>query len=110
MFAPPTPLGIGWSYFPTAPRLNASVRDLIDFAELSPDMLCRESYTEHGPRMAVQPALLATHNNQPLSILQLNLLSDNNFEAASVIGVFILLMTIGVAIVARVAGLRLGPS
>lgn len=54
-------------------------------------------------------ALLATHNNQPLSILQLNLLSDNNFEAASVIGVFILLMTVGVAIVARILGLRLGP-
>ncbi|HEV7665720.1 MAG TPA: iron ABC transporter permease [Chloroflexota bacterium] len=54
-------------------------------------------------------ALLSTHNNQPLSILQLNLLSDNNFEAASVIGVFILLMTVGVAIVARIFGLRLGP-
>ncbi|GAC1313290.1 MAG: iron ABC transporter permease [Chloroflexota bacterium] len=54
-------------------------------------------------------ALLATHNNQPLSILQLSLLTDNNFEAASVIGVFILLMTVGVAIVARVLGLRLGP-
>jgi iron(III) transport system permease protein len=54
-------------------------------------------------------ALLSTHNNQPLSILQLNLLSDNNFEAASVIGVFILLMTVGVAGVARVLGLRLGP-
>jgi iron(III) transport system permease protein len=54
-------------------------------------------------------ALLSTHNNQPLSILQLNLLSDNNFEAASVIGVFILLLTVGVAIVARILGLRLGP-
>jgi iron(III) transport system permease protein len=54
-------------------------------------------------------ALLSTHNNQPLSILQLNLLSDNNFEAASVIGVFILLMTVGVAVVARILGLRLGP-
>jgi iron(III) transport system permease protein len=54
-------------------------------------------------------ALLSTHNNQPLSILQLNLLSDNNFEAASVIGVFILLMTVGVACVARIFGLRLGP-
>jgi iron(III) transport system permease protein len=54
-------------------------------------------------------ALLSTHNNQPLSILQLNLLSDNNFEAASVIGVFILLMTVGVAIIARFLGLRLGP-
>lgn len=54
-------------------------------------------------------ALLATHNTQPLSILQLNLLTDNNFEAASVIGVFILLMTVGVAVVARLFGLRLGP-
>jgi iron(III) transport system permease protein len=54
-------------------------------------------------------ALLATHNNQPLSILQLNLLTDNNFEAASVIGVFILLMTVGVAVVARLLGLKLGP-
>jgi iron(III) transport system permease protein len=54
-------------------------------------------------------ALLSTHNNQPLSILQLNLLSDNNFEAASVIGVFILVMTVGVAVVARILGLRLGP-
>jgi iron(III) transport system permease protein len=54
-------------------------------------------------------ALLATHNTQPLSILQLNLLTDNNFEAASVIGVFILLLTVGVAILARLLGLRLGP-
>jgi iron(III) transport system permease protein len=54
-------------------------------------------------------ALLATHNTQPLSILQLNLLTDNNFEAASVIGVFILVMTVGVAAVARLLGLRLGP-
>jgi iron(III) transport system permease protein len=54
-------------------------------------------------------ALLATHNTQPLSILQLNLLTDNNFEAASVIGVFILVLTVGVAVVARLLGLRLGP-
>jgi ABC-type Fe3+ transport system permease subunit len=51
-------------------------------------------------------ALLATHSNQPLSILQLNLLTDNNFEAASVIGVFILLLTVGVAAAARFLGLR----
>ena len=55
-------------------------------------------------------ALLATHGNQPLSILQLNLLSHNDFEAASVIGVFILVMTVGVAIVARFLGLRVGLS
>ncbi len=54
-------------------------------------------------------ALLSTAGNQPLSILQLNLMSDNNFEAASVVGVFILLLTVGVAFVARFLGLRLGP-
>jgi iron(III) transport system permease protein len=53
-------------------------------------------------------ALLSTHANQPLSMLQLNLLSDNDFGAASVVGVFILLLTVGVALVARVLGLRLG--
>jgi hypothetical protein len=41
-------------------------------------------------------------------MLQLNLLSDNDFGAASVVGVFILLMTVGVALVARVLGLRVG--
>jgi iron(III) transport system permease protein len=60
-------------------------------------------------RATSQVALLATHNTQPLSILQLNLLTDNNFEAASVIGVFILVLTVGVAIGARLLGLRLGP-
>jgi iron(III) transport system permease protein len=54
-------------------------------------------------------ALLSTHNNQPLSILQLRHLSDNNLEAASVIGVFVLLLTVGVAFVARFFGIRLGP-
>jgi iron(III) transport system permease protein len=57
-----------------------------------------------------QVALLSTNANQPLSMLQLNLMSDNNMEAASVVGVFILLMTIGVALLARVFGLRLGAS
>ncbi|HLZ30074.1 MAG TPA: DUF692 family protein [Chloroflexota bacterium] len=60
MFSAPAPLGVGWSYFPTSPEVNASVRDLLDFVELSPDMLCREMYTERGPRMRMQPALLAS--------------------------------------------------
>jgi iron(III) transport system permease protein len=60
-------------------------------------------------RATSQVALLATHANQPLSILQLNLLTNNEFETASVIGVFILLMTVGVASGARLLGLRFGP-
>lgn len=55
-------------------------------------------------------SLLSTSSNQPLSMLQLNLMSDNNFESASVIGVFILSMTVGVALIARLLGLRLGPT
>jgi iron(III) transport system permease protein len=53
-------------------------------------------------------ALLATHTNQPLSMLQLNLMADNNYGAASVVGVFLLLLTIGVALIARTLGLKLG--
>jgi uncharacterized protein len=60
MFVPPTRLGIGWSYFPTAPQMNARVRDVIDFAEISPDTLCREVQTNDGPRMRLQSALVDT--------------------------------------------------
>lgn len=51
-------------------------------------------------------ALLSTRNNQPLSILQLNQMADFNLEAASVVGVIILTVTIGVALIARWLGLR----
>jgi len=53
-------------------------------------------------------ALLATNSNQPLSMLQLNLMADNNYGAASVVGVFLLVLTIGVALIARALGLKLG--
>jgi iron(III) transport system permease protein len=53
-------------------------------------------------------ALLATNANQPLSMLQLNLMADNNYGAASVVGVFLLVLTVGVALVARTLGLKLG--
>jgi iron(III) transport system permease protein len=55
-------------------------------------------------------ALLSTAANQPLSMLQLNLMADNNYEAASVVGVFILALTVGIALAARAFGLRLGPN
>jgi iron(III) transport system permease protein len=55
-----------------------------------------------------QVALLSTNANRPLSMFQLDLMADNNMEAASVVGVFILALTIGVALVARFFGLRLG--
>ena len=58
MFTAPARLGVGWSYFPTSPDVNASVRDLLDFAEISPEMFCRETYTERGPQMSMQPAAI----------------------------------------------------
>lgn len=51
-------------------------------------------------------ALLATSRNQPLSILQLNQMADNAYGPASVIGVLLLLMTVGVALLARMFGYR----
>jgi iron(III) transport system permease protein len=55
-------------------------------------------------------ALLSTSSNQPLSILQLNLMAENNMAAGSVVGIFILFLTIGVSLLARVFGLRGGLS
>jgi iron(III) transport system permease protein len=51
-------------------------------------------------------ALLSTQSNRPLSMLQLSLLATNEYGAASVVGVILLVLTTGVALVARFAGLR----
>lgn len=51
-------------------------------------------------------ALLSTGRNQPLAILQLLQMADNNYEVASVVGLFILMLTVGVAILARALGYR----
>jgi iron(III) transport system permease protein len=55
-------------------------------------------------------SLLSSQSNRPLALLQLDFMSDGTFERASVVGVIILLLTVGVALVARVFGLRVGPS
>jgi iron(III) transport system permease protein len=55
-------------------------------------------------------ALLSVRSNQPLSMLQLDYLADGSYERAAVVGVIILALTIGIALVARAFGLRLGPS
>lgn len=52
-------------------------------------------------------ALLQTGNTRPLSMLQLDFLADGSFERACVAGLVLLLLSVGVAIVARVVGLRL---
>ena len=53
-------------------------------------------------------ALLSTSNTQPLALLQLDYMAAGNYEAASVVGVVVMLMTVGVAFLARAFGLRLG--
>lgn len=51
-------------------------------------------------------ALLTTSRNQPLSILQLIQMADGRYEAASVVGIFILFLTLGVAMLARAFGYK----
>jgi iron(III) transport system permease protein len=60
-----------------------------------------------GARATGTIALLSTQSNQPLSMLQLTLLGGNQYGPASVVGVLLLVMTVGVAVIARWAGVRL---
>lgn len=53
-------------------------------------------------------AMLVTAENRPLAMLQVDYLVDGLFEAASVSGVLIVLLTLGVAVVARLIGRRFG--
>ena len=53
-------------------------------------------------------ALLVTSQNRPLAMLQLDYMVDGRYEAAAVVGVIIMLLTSGVALLARLFGLRLG--
>ncbi|MDR7083288.1 iron(III) transport system permease protein [Arthrobacter ginsengisoli] len=48
--------------------------------------------------------LLSTGKNQPLSVLQLSQMADGNLSGAAVVGVFLLLMSVGVAAIARMFG------
>jgi iron(III) transport system permease protein len=51
-------------------------------------------------------ALLATTQARPVSLLQLDLLVSGHYESAAVVGVMVVLLTTGVALVARSLGLR----
>jgi iron(III) transport system permease protein len=53
-------------------------------------------------------AMLVTSENRPLAMLQVDHIVDGSFEAAAVIGVLIVLLTMGVAIIARALGRRFG--
>ncbi|OGQ84021.1 MAG: hypothetical protein A3F90_14615 [Deltaproteobacteria bacterium RIFCSPLOWO2_12_FULL_60_19] len=53
-------------------------------------------------------ALLVTSANRPLAMLQLDFMADARYEAAAVVGTIVVLLTVGVALVARLFGLRVG--
>ena len=53
-------------------------------------------------------ALLATSADRPLSLLQLDLMVQGSYESAAVVGVIVVLLTTGIALVARLLGLRVG--
>ena len=53
-------------------------------------------------------ALLATSGTRPLSLLQLDFMVEGRYEAAAVVGVLVVLLTTGIALIARVLGLRVG--
>src|SRR5262245_19172120 len=57
-FAPPQKLGVGFTYQPGLQVAIEACRDLIDYFELSPDLLCHERL--HGDRrtLAYHPAAL----------------------------------------------------
>ncbi|MEE8519276.1 MAG: ABC transporter permease subunit, partial [Dehalococcoidia bacterium] len=57
---------------------------------------------------AILPALLASPASKTLALLQFEQVRSGRIEEASIVGVFVVLMTVGVAIVARVLGFRVG--
>ena len=63
----------------------------------------------HSAGTAVVPAMLAGHESRPLGVLQLQFLLRDQHESAAVVGVIVILFTVGVAIVARVFGFHTGP-
>jgi iron(III) transport system permease protein len=52
--------------------------------------------------------LLATSANRPLSLLQLDFMVEGRYESAAVVGIIVVVVTTGVALVARLLGLRIG--
>jgi iron(III) transport system permease protein len=53
-------------------------------------------------------ALISTSRTRPLSLLQLDFLVESRYESAAVVGIIVVALTAGVALVARLLGLRAG--
>ena len=54
------------------------------------------------------PALLASPASKPLALRQLEYVLAGDMERGSIVGIIILVMNIGVAVAARMAGFRAG--
>jgi len=63
----------------------------------------------HAARNISTVALLSTSANRPLAMLQLDYLSEGRNEPAAVVGIILVLLTVGVAFLVRTFGFRLGP-
>ena len=57
---------------------------------------------------AIIPAMLATASSRPLALLQFEQVMSGRLEEASIVGIVVVLLTVGVAIVARIFGFRVG--
>ncbi|MBP1154063.1 MULTISPECIES: iron ABC transporter permease [unclassified Paenibacillus] len=53
-------------------------------------------------------AMIVTGENRPIAMLQLDYMVDGNYEAAGIAGVFVVILTIGVALIAKWLGKRMG--
>ena len=63
----------------------------------------------HAARNISTVALLTTSSNRPLAMLQLDYLSEGRNEPAAVVGIVLVLLTVGVAFLVRTFGFRMGP-
>ena len=53
-------------------------------------------------------ALIASSRTRPLSLLQLDFMVDSRYESAAVVGVIVVVLTAGIALISRLLGLRAG--
>ena len=62
----------------------------------------------HAARDISNVALLATSGSRTLALLQLDFMVSGRYESAAVVATIVMLLTTGVALIARFLGLRVG--
>jgi iron(III) transport system permease protein len=62
----------------------------------------------HAARDISNVALLATSGSRTLALLQLDFMVSGRYESAAVVATIVMLLTTGVALLARFLGLRVG--